>query len=346
MIHQLVIKGFQSHRSTQLNLHPNVNVVVGTSDAGKTAIIRALRWLIWNRPSGEAFRSHWGGETCVTVDIGKQRIERARDDKDNVYILNDVQFAAIKTDVPDEVSKVLNFDAVNIARQFDKPFLLDDSPGEVAQHFNRVAHLDLINSAIKNVQSWLRQINQDVETDQNRLVDLQVDLESYAGLEEIDGRVSTLEELESNRNGLVYKTTKLAQIIDEIQTTNKDIERLEPLITLADRVDGVLALIARCQTVQDKRSNLIKGVTEAQKIESVLERLTKVLNYQPVVENTLALFEKLAIAKQEVLTLIGTVTQIQTTNESLYSTENGLTTLENEFDREFPDVCPLCGKAK
>ena len=59
MIKQINIKNFQSHKSTQLKLDPGVNVIVGSSDSGKTAIIRAYLWVVDNRPLGNAFVSHW-----------------------------------------------------------------------------------------------------------------------------------------------------------------------------------------------------------------------------------------------------------------------------------------------
>jgi len=56
MIKYLQIQNFQSHKDSLLEFDPGVNVIVGSSDSGKTAVIRALRWLVWNRPSGDAFR--------------------------------------------------------------------------------------------------------------------------------------------------------------------------------------------------------------------------------------------------------------------------------------------------
>ena len=46
---------FQSHLNTVIELHPGLNILVGESDQGKTAIIRALRWLFYNEPRGTGF---------------------------------------------------------------------------------------------------------------------------------------------------------------------------------------------------------------------------------------------------------------------------------------------------
>ena len=87
MIQKLNIQNFQSHKDTKLEFHPGVNVIIGQSDSGKTAIIRALRWLIWNRPGGDDFRSDWGGGTVVKIKIDAREIMRGKD-KENVYSIS------------------------------------------------------------------------------------------------------------------------------------------------------------------------------------------------------------------------------------------------------------------
>jgi DNA repair ATPase RecN len=62
------IQNFQSHKNTELNLHPNVNIIVGQSSSGKTAIFRAIEWLNTNRPLGTRFISHGERKSEVTID--------------------------------------------------------------------------------------------------------------------------------------------------------------------------------------------------------------------------------------------------------------------------------------
>jgi len=65
MLKTLRGENFQSWRELLMTLSPGVNVIVGESDAGKSAIMRMLRLLITNRPSGDAYRSWWGGDTVI-----------------------------------------------------------------------------------------------------------------------------------------------------------------------------------------------------------------------------------------------------------------------------------------
>ena len=67
MIKSLSIKNYQSHKDSYLEFSEGVNCILGGSDNGKTAIIRAINWIMTNRPLGESFRSNWGGKTEVEL---------------------------------------------------------------------------------------------------------------------------------------------------------------------------------------------------------------------------------------------------------------------------------------
>lgn len=43
-IQEVTIEGYQSHTNSTFRLSPGLTVITGPSDAGKTAIIRALRY--------------------------------------------------------------------------------------------------------------------------------------------------------------------------------------------------------------------------------------------------------------------------------------------------------------
>ena len=59
MINTLQIEGFQSHDSTEIELSKGVNVIIGSSDSGKSSIIRACKWAFQNRPQSDSFRNNY-----------------------------------------------------------------------------------------------------------------------------------------------------------------------------------------------------------------------------------------------------------------------------------------------
>lgn len=57
MIHlkRVRLENFQSHRNSVIDFDRGLNVIVGPSDSGKSAIIRAIKWALYNEPSGNYF---------------------------------------------------------------------------------------------------------------------------------------------------------------------------------------------------------------------------------------------------------------------------------------------------
>jgi ABC-type transporter Mla maintaining outer membrane lipid asymmetry ATPase subunit MlaF len=51
-IKKLIIENFQSHKYTEVDFSEGFNIIFGPSDYGKSAIIRALRWVLYNEPGG------------------------------------------------------------------------------------------------------------------------------------------------------------------------------------------------------------------------------------------------------------------------------------------------------
>jgi energy-coupling factor transporter ATP-binding protein EcfA2 len=51
----LVLENFQSHVYTELELAPGLNVVLGETGQGKSAIVRALRWLLCREPAQDGY---------------------------------------------------------------------------------------------------------------------------------------------------------------------------------------------------------------------------------------------------------------------------------------------------
>ena len=77
MIQSLKIQNFQSHKNSELVFSEGINIITGSSNNGKTAILRALGWVITNRPQGLAFKSYFADkkDSCkVTLTINGQKI--------------------------------------------------------------------------------------------------------------------------------------------------------------------------------------------------------------------------------------------------------------------------------
>src|SRR5690554_3878620 len=108
-IKKVILENFQSHKYTEIELDQYLNVIVGPSDQGKTAIIRGLKWALFNEPSGDFFIREGETECSVTVIFNdNSKIKRYRSKNKNVYYLynnegKELILEGFGTKVPQEV---------------------------------------------------------------------------------------------------------------------------------------------------------------------------------------------------------------------------------------------------
>ena len=362
MIKSLVLRNFQSHKSSCLEFSSGVNIIVGPSDSGKTAIIRALRWLIWNRPQGEAFRSVWGGDTSVIIDVAPieerlsayNRLCRTRTNKGNEYGIYNTRLEsgadliytmrAVGAEVPELVADALSMDEVNLQMQFDLHFLLSASPGEVSHHFNRIAHLDAIDRGLQSVQRGLRSLEQDIASGEVRLAELEEELSSYDYLDKLDGEVSVLEVLERQMRVTVLSSQKLAGTIKSARATEEQLAKHQVVTAAEVVVNSALDLFSLRRDADGRMRTLNRLVGRIEIVEESLAEHSVIMEAEADVDSVLEQLEKHQQATQEIVALSSAIAKLASLNKLLAQTDKDAKILEKEFGKVFPDVCPLCGK--
>lgn len=195
MITSIRMQNFQNHTDTVIEFDAGVNVIAGSSNHGKSAVMRAFEWVAFNRPSGVGFIRR-GQKTCtVTVQCDDAPpVTRMRDRKGkNVYLVGDVEYSAVRTDVPEEVSAILGLTDANIQAQFGKYYLLQDSPGEVAHQINRATNCDIIDDVFVETKRRLNIIEMKMEDNDDKIALHKKAMAKYKNLEIIERRAASLE---------------------------------------------------------------------------------------------------------------------------------------------------------
>ena len=219
MIKKIAICDFQSHVKTELDLHPGVNVLLGKTDSGKSAVLRALRWLTDNVPSGDGFRPQRSsiGDSRVSIVLADGTVvTRVRGDDTNSYSVDGMELKAFGRNVPKEVSDVVNMQDINWQGQLDPPFLITESPASAARMLNKIADLDIIDRSLKKVNTKVSRISSEIKLREEDLEEAKSGLSSFKGLDEADGLLTSLEAKEQEAN-------KLRRDIDGLKACLKDI---------------------------------------------------------------------------------------------------------------------------
>ena len=358
MITSLSIQNFQSHKNTKLEFHPGVNIIVGASDSGKTSILRALRWLIWNRPSGDDFRSDWGGITSVEMILNERHsiesgdhkdvtsIMRLKSDTNNQYFLNgtDHLYEAFGTKVPDEIQTILNIDDTNFQKQFDSPFLISDSPGEVAAYFNKIAHLDQIDSGLRNIAAAIRKISSQGDVYADQLIKAKESEKQYEYLEKFEIRLESLEAMGATLTGKCQNKSGLELLVGKINEVEDNIVENGRIVLFEKATDHILALYSERETVWHTIDSLQEASAEITRIESDIEYINEEAKCLPAVESLLDLWKNRREIIKENDALILLTESINGIDIDILAIKQ--TQLENEetFHRYMPKICPLCNQ--
>ena len=108
MIKKLLIRNFQIHSKLKIEFDPRITTIIGSSDVGKSSVIRAIKWVCKNNPQGQAFIKDGTKGTSVKLFVDDKSITRKRTKSENTYFLDKNEFKAFGPNVPDTISKVLN----------------------------------------------------------------------------------------------------------------------------------------------------------------------------------------------------------------------------------------------
>ena len=342
MLNRLKIKNFQSHRRSELTFSPGVNVIVGTSDSGKSAILRALRWLIWNRPSGDAFRSWWGGDIEVELETSENTIRR-RKGKTDEYVLDEGEpFRAFRTDVPQEITDAVNISEVNFQQQSERYFLLNSTPGEVARFFNKVAHLDQIDRGSSFIRSTISRLTSTIDSLRIQRKAKKEELDTYDYLEKFEMELEVLETTQENYDLQIKSIAKLRGLIADIFEVDEEINSKCDKIALEPFVDILLTLYAKRQEIEDQAVKIEDLLSSLTRISEKQEEYQHLIDLETYVDNILSLVSERDDIKQQWGTLEKGIKNIEFIDKALKENQKDLISAEKKFNDNFPDICPLC----
>ncbi len=343
MIKEINIKNFQSHDNTNLILDSGVNVIVGSSDSGKSAIIRALRWVTSCVPRGDAIRSYWSEKDDTKVSIitdNNEVVERIRNNMANKYILtkddsSEIVFEAFNNVVPEEIQDVLNIeDSINIQNQIDPPYLISQTSGSVALHFNKIANLEKVDLGLKTTKTMLNSTEAKIKLKTEERQKTKEELNTFKYLKGAEVDLKKLEEADrqktqktnkkTNISNTLLVATQIQQSIKEISTILDAEKPLKNILGISTKKDNLKKKIGKLNNQLDlikeinkKHSNhlkVTKADTQVKKLIELHKSLRKarvnykqlnvyIINFNSISEQ-LVKFEKITKADLDIAQLI------------------------------------------
>jgi DNA repair protein SbcC/Rad50 len=338
MIQSLDLNLFQSHKKTHLDFKPGVNTIIGTSDQGKSSIIRSIKWVVENRPSGESFRSTFAsGETTVAIHLEDGTVViRGRNNTLNYYQQDDLKYMAFGQDVPELIKTKLNMDILNFQFQLDPPFLLSESPGNVAKYLNEIVNLESIDIATKKANASLKTIDTKIDGLADRLSTIEQDIATYPDFTKLDQDIHTLQQDTELIGTNTYTISILFSILGSIQFTNQQLAKcvvptidLDNLTTLLKNYTTTIITLTHLTTLQTNLSHATASK------DTIIIPPINLHNLQQQLTD----YRKLSSKIRTMITLTNNIVDI---GGNLKSLDEEISKWETTFVQKFPTLCPLC----
>ncbi len=335
MIKKLQIRNFRTHGKLDIDFSPLVNSIIGRNAVGKSTIIRAIRWVVRNKPAGDSVINWDADKASVRLTIDESKITRTRGKGVNLYRLNkEKPYKAFGNNVPEEIEKIVNLSDINFQGQHEAPFWFCETAGEVSRQLNTIVNLEEIDKTLSNIASALHKSRTTIEIIEDRLREALTQQDSLIYVEQMN---KDLKGVETTQNQYQEKTTE--------STLLRDILKL----ALRHRSKWKNA----SELVSGSKLGLLKGL-EYQKIRVQMETLSKAvklgellsetINKKPPSLNHLEVLKK----KQEAITnrydiLKELIERVKVQKEIKCQTEKELLLLKKELEKVGEGRCPLCG---
>jgi exonuclease SbcC len=157
MITKAVLSNFQCHSKKVITFTSGINVITGSSDTGKSAVLRAIRFALLNQGSVEGYIKHGEKKMFVSVVSDGKRIKRKRKGSSNLYYIGDKEFSAFSKDVPEEILQHHKMAEQNFQTQHEAPFWFGLSAGNVSKEINKLIDLQEIDTVLHRAISLMRE---------------------------------------------------------------------------------------------------------------------------------------------------------------------------------------------
>lgn len=330
-ISALSLTDFQSHSRLRMDLSSGVNSIVGPSDIGKSAIIRALRLLCLNKPGGDEFVAHGAAVTTVVATIGGTKVGR-RKGRENLYRLGDAEYRSFGQEVPETIRDFLRLSDLNFQQQHDSPFWFSLTAGEVAKQLNSIVDLSVIDQATSLISAKIRTSKTEVGVVTKRCNDLERRI----------AELSYVPQLTAENEQLMSQATALDA--RRVATTKLE-DRLEQLIKLAGLIDRTTDMCADavlcmngCRAVLSKQKGLGKLDACIERLELAIETCASPV---PCLEPIANASDRLVTVSRRMALLDTLLVRVAELTAQFDKSQIELVEARQELSQA---VCPLCGR--
>ncbi len=269
MLESLHLQNFQIHSDFTIEFDPLVTTIVGPTDSGKSSIVRALQWICTNYPQGDEFIKEEMDMAIGTLRIDGHEIVRERG-KQNLYKLDGKIYKSFGTEVPEEISNLINVGSVNFQDQITMPFWFCLPPAQVGKELNQIVNLDLIDSVAQTISAELRKCKSHVEFTSERLEQARSERDKLTWVKEADEELRELEQLYSEYEESLQNVSRIDSALSDARNVSQKLEGASEAILDAEKLMQGLENYVK---LHEETERLEQLYTKARELEQQCQNL-------------------------------------------------------------------------
>lgn len=305
---KIVLENFQSHGYTELDCSRELNIFVGESRQGKTAVLRAFQWVYENKPSGRRIIKTGEDYAKVTLYLSNgyvisRYMERKQNGKNGYYITDPAtgETSFHNTKILPEVQKLLGYTPfvidsdlqfnLNFMKQGAGWFLIGDqfTAPVRAKIIGAIYGTQYADAVSRELDADEKRIHEKIRECQSEIGSLDEQIQAYRYLEELGNTISRVEHLLKEVEELKQRKEKILSLLQKRRQLEEVIEENQRVLSRLNHIEQLLFMFEQLKLDVAKRNQLVH----------LIEKRTEIATKYRLLEESLHATRHLDTTKQE-----------------------------------------------
>lgn len=285
---EVEVRNFQSIRHATIQIQ-GFTALVGRSNIGKSAIVRAVKAALTGAPSTSfvrhdpnCVRRTKSSKTCkcfCSVHITAEGFDLLweKGDAINRYTFNGQVYDKAERGTPDFLQPVYapikvgdDKELLQVSDQFDPIFLLNQTGGVIADVLSDVANLDRVNIAIRLAEKDRKEAASTRKVREQDVVDLTQRLVLFDGLDDALAAVRDVEDRQTELETAEKSLTCLEGFLERCGALGSSIKLLEGVLKVeAPAPEPLAELLGRLSLVSRLYDRLVERVASIRELQGI-----------------------------------------------------------------------------
>ena len=270
---------FQSHKDTKLAIAPGYTVIVGASDVGKSAVIRALKMLVRNGAASGLVKQGAKSFEITARFADGQKESVIKGDRKSEFYLNDDLFAKAGVAPIDAITDLWALPQPDgrelcLTSQHDTPFLLAEPASAVAKVLGELTNAAMLMKAVQEANRLRLQATQEEQARTREASELMAELQTHSTFPKRLKATKAARELVDQLLLIQAKHDRMAKLCSELEKCKSELENLSADVGSFDAVEhAVQAAESAVERLERLKGLLVQleqaqiGVVRAREIE-------------------------------------------------------------------------------